>query len=253
MSNDFWDNFEDIEQARVETKAEKFKMKNSGEKARIHFILVNPKTQQVALKRVEMFSYNDEVKNSWARFIAPAKDSKAYQVAVKHCGEPQVVYVTPILVYSTNDKGRVINGEEYELSNLTLPKSRFFDIKNLQGEYNLSQHDVVVMCEDSKYQKLKFTISPECGVLNGSITAKNNKGEIVKTEIDINREQALKEAVKMAEDMETAVANRWSESQIINFFEGDDAKADDFDDMDSTHSNPKQATMPELEDDELDF
>ena len=233
MSINFnWNDYDDTSSARTSLNVEKFKMKDKGERTRFMFALVNPKTKQVALKKVTYFQYNNNVTKQWAKFIAPENvNSQAYKVAQEHCGVALTSYVTPILVYSTNTQGRVISGDDYELTNLVLTPTRLTNIKSIQAEHDLSQCDILVTLEDAKYQKMLFASATGCGVTDGFINQKDKQGNLKKTEININRDEVINEAIKMIDECETAVANNWTEQTIINYFKKDDEFDDEFDDV----------------------
>lgn len=232
MSNtdtDFWSQFEDIGQAKVYNNAPVLKFREKGDKARICFPLVNPKSKEVAFKKLLVFNFNDPVKGTWARIIAPEdKSSKAYQTCVKYCGEPQVVRLTPVLVYSTNATGRVLSGEEYSIVALKVTPQRLESLKLIQDEFNLAEHDVAVSCSEIKYQKISFTALPQCGLRAGKIKQQDKTGATKELEIKFNLTNILNEAMEFAKTMETAVGSKWTEQQIISYFEKSNEEDADF-------------------------
>lgn len=234
-----WEQFESVDEVKVQGQVNKFKLDNKDEKARVAFPLVNPKTKKVAMVKVLKFQYSDKATGSWATFQAPAQDTEAYKVAVKFCGEPQVVYVTPILVYSTNKDGRIINGEEYTMTNLTLPKQRLQAIKALQDEYDLAKIDLIVTCEEPKFQKMQFTPAKECGLIDGEVTYSKD-GKQRKVTIDIDMDEVLQEAIDMSKESALAVAPHWGEQYIIDYFSGDQQGDTDFDDDEDEEPAPKK-------------
>lgn len=246
VDDSIWDQFEDLDSVKVSGQAEKFKMTNKDDKARIAFPLVNPKTKKIALKKVLKFNYSGQ--NTWANFQAPDPDSKAYKVAVQNCGDPQVVYVTPILVYSTNKEGRIINGEEYQLTNLVLPRQRLQEIKSLQEEYDLANIDLIATCTETKFQAIKFTPAKECGFTSGAITVRKN-GEEKRLKISIDQDEVIQSAIEMAKESDLAVAPRWSEQAILDYFSKDD-NDEDFED-DNTEQSQGSDEYDDFEDDEL--
>lgn len=248
VDDSIWDQFEDLDTVKVSGQADKFKMTNKDDKARIAFPLVNPKTKKIALKKVLKFNYSGE--GTWANFQAPTNENgKAYKLAVQHCGEPQVVYVTPILVYSTNKDGRIINGEEYQLTNLVLPRQRLQEIKSLQEEYDLANIDLIATCTETKYQAIKFTPAKECGFIAGAITVRKN-GEEKKLKISIDQDEVIQAAIDMSKESDLAVAPRWSEQAIIDYFSKDDNSDFDDEDDEDEPTPPKSESQPQEEDED---
>lgn len=219
--DDYWSQFEDVESAKVQGTTPKFKLANAGDKARIHFPFVNPKNQQVALKKVVYFNFEDKATKSWARFQAPDKDSKAYKIAVQHCGEPQTSYVTPILQYATNNAGRVISGIDYKVLAMTLHKTRMQELKQIQEEYNLAEIDLAVVCNNVDYQNLKFSPLRVCALSQGFVTIKDRNGLEKKITLDFKRDEVFAQAKEVMNDADLVIASRWGEQQIIDFFMGD--------------------------------
>lgn len=245
-----WKQFEDVDSVKVSGNIKKFKMSDTDEKARICFPLVNPKSKKVALIKVRKFSYNDKTTGRWATFQAPEDtDSEAYKVAVKYCGDPQDVYVTPVLVYSTNKQGIVINGDEYELTNLTLPRQRLQELKTLQDEYNISEIDLIVTCTEKQYQNLKLSPAKNCGLIDGVIGYKKD-GKERNVEININADAVRKEALEMAKsESALAVAPKWSDQYIINYFTEDGSDYDNEpEDISDAPAKPKAKASTESDD-----
>lgn len=234
VKDDFWSAFEDISQSKAYDSIPLFKMNNKGDKARICFPLVNPKTNEVALKKVLVFNFSkkDAKGNDiWARFIAPEdKECQAYQTAVKYCGDPQTVRVTPVLVYSTNATGNVNSGDDYELIPIKITGQRLEALKAIQAEFNLAEHDISVVCQEKKYQKLDFNAQQACGLRKGSLKVKDAKGNVKEIKFSFTLEDILAEAMEMAKTMEQAVANNWSEQQILDYFSETESDDDEFDD-----------------------
>lgn len=225
MSNqtqDYWSQFEDVESAKVQSTAPKFKLANTGDKARIHFPFVNPNNKQVALKKVSYFSYEDKVAKTWARFQAPADtNSPAYKIAVQHCGNPNTSYVTPVLQYSTNNAGKVVSGIDYKVVAMTLHKTRMQDLKQIQDEYNLSEIDIGVVCNNVDYQNLKFSPLRTCALTDGFATIKDRNGLEKKIKLEFTREEVFEQAKAVMDEAELVVASKWGDQQIIDFFTGD--------------------------------
>lgn len=230
----FWDSLDNIEEVKVKGDLQKFKLQNKNEKTRVAFPLINPKTGKLAVKTVEVFKYNS--KDNWANFQAPAdKESKAYKTAVKYAGYPQAVSVTIVLKYETNAEGRVINGEEYTLIPLTLPNQRLSKVKSLQAEYDFKTHDLIVECEEPKFQKLDFRAVPGSGLWEGVIKQKTKSGEVKNLKVELDADSILRDAIDMMQDADLVLGSRWTDDQIIAFFEkvenggaGDDYETEDY-------------------------
>lgn len=224
MSNEvkdsYWSQFESVDEAKVQGQTPKFKLTEKDDKARIHFPFVNPQNGQVALKKVLYFSYEDKATNSWARFQAPAEGSKAYATARQFCGEPQLCYVTPILQYSTNNTGKVISGIDYEVIALTLSRTRLKEVKQIQDEYNLAEIDLGVVCNEPKYQNLKFSPLKRCALNDGFAVVKGRDGLEKKLKLEYNRDEVFNSAKECMETADMAVAPKWGEQQILDFFLG---------------------------------
>lgn len=219
MDKNYWSQFESITDAQGFDKSPKFKMTNAGDITRIAFPLVNPQTKQVALKKVVFFSYSDNLASKWCRFIAPAdKSSKAYIEAIKNCGEPLVNYVTPVLVYTTNDKGRIISPDEYVLTNLTLAPKRLRSLQQVQADYDLSSCDVKVVCDEVKYQALSFHALQGCAYRDGVVKQKDKMGKLADMRMSIDADKVFNDAIALSNDSETAVASRWTDDQILSYF-----------------------------------
>lgn len=258
--DDFWSQYEDVDTAEAESTAPKFKMSDKGERARISFVLVHPKTKKVAMKKVLVFNYSDKATGNWAKFQAPENpDSKAYKVAVQHCGDPQVVYVTPVLVYETNSKGRVTSAEDYELTVLTMPKGRLQSVKDLQEDADISEVDVLVVCEEPTYQKFQFKAAAESGVFGGSVTQKDANGNPKKMKMELDSDKIVEEAIELAKTADTAAAPKWTDQAIVQFFTKENDSEDDFDDYEdddtaeeeapAPKSQPKKSATPDIDDD----
>lgn len=257
MSNktdNYWAQFESVDEAKVQGQTPKFKMSEKDEKTRIHFPFVNPANGQVALKKVVYFNYEDKATNSWARFQAPAENSKAYATAKQFCGEPQVSYVTPVLQYSTNSAGKVISGVDFEVIALTLSRTRLKEVKQIQEEYNLGEIDLSVVCTETKYQNLKFSPLKRCALNDGFAVVKGRDGLEKKLKLEFSRDEVFESAKACMEEADQAVASRWSETQIQDFFLGGKAKAADNEEIyeaveDDTEDETANAKFDE--DDEL--
>ena len=249
-----WDEFEDFDTAKVNDEVIKFKMSDKGDVARICFPLINPKTGKVALKKVIRFHYENKANNSFAIFQAPTNtSSQAYKTAIEYCGDPKTIYVTPILVYSTNKLGKVISNEDYELTNLVLTPTKIKQLRTLQEEYDLSNIDIKVVLDDAKFQNMTFSPLKGCGLRDGFVNSKNKQGEIKKFPIQINKDQVSNDAFELMKTADSVVAPRWSDAQILKFFtqDNDEGFDEDLPDNNTINSNSSQADDNNFDDDEF--
>lgn len=264
VNQDYWSQFEDVESAKVQTVAPKFKMGATGDKARIHFPFVNPNNKQVAVKRVTYFSYEDKVAKTWARFQAPADpNSEAYRIAVQHCGTPMTSYVTPVLQYSTNNMGKVVSGIDYKVIAMTLHKTRMQELKQIQDEYNLADIDIGVVCNEVNFQNIKFSPLKTCALNDGFVVIKDRTGLEKKIKMEFTRDEVFAQAQEIMQDADSVVANKWGDQQIIDFFSGDkgiQASADGTpafdavdDDRPAWDSAPATKAQPKFDIDEDSF
>lgn len=253
MSNfdDILEQYEGMDSAVAPKEIKKLKIKEKGDKARISFPLVK-KDGNIAQIPVLFFNYSDGEK--WARFQAPKdKESKAYKVALQKCGEPEICYVTPIVVYATNRNGDIVSSPvDYELQALPLRGQRLQRLQNLE-EVDYKKQDIKVNCDEPNYQNYTFAATPTCVFRSEKFKTKMKNGDIRELEVGISADDVIKEALDMMKEIDTVVANRWTDDKILAFFEvdtseGSSAKldSDEADNIEETQSFDIEEAEEEL-------
>lgn len=216
--DDILSQYEDITTTKSSESAPKFSMKNKGDKARIAF----PLTKQngaIVQKPVHFFQYSDNETKKWAKFFVPEnKDSKAYELALRVCGEPITAYVTPVVVYATNDKGAIVASPvDYNIVAMILRGKRLERLKTICSEYNLRDYDLIATCDEPKFQDISFMTTSVCAFRVNEIKSKNRQGQEITLNIGIDTDNVIKESLEFFENIESAVASKWSDASIEKF------------------------------------
>lgn len=219
MEQNYWEQFKGLEDVKIADGSDKFTLQNKDEVARAYLPLVNPKTAQIALKPAFFFRYEDKVSNTFAKFLAPKDtNSQAYKKAIEMCGMPIERYVTPILVYSTNEQGRVISGDDFKLTTFILTPTRIKELQSIQQNYSLADVDLGITLLEANFQNLKIQALPSCFIKQGFAQVKTRTGEIKQIKLEYTLADITKEAMEVMENAQLAVASNWSEEQILAFF-----------------------------------
>lgn len=78
-----------------------------------------------------------------------------------HMGEPKLRIVTPIVRYTTKPTGEVIAPLTLEYFTWRIGPEMFGQLRATHKEWDLSQHDLLLTCEDEKFQRINITIAKE--------------------------------------------------------------------------------------------
>lgn len=126
---------------------------------RIAFPLFNAKGSP-AVKVAQVY-YVEEHKIS---FLAPVHDKELLQRCVEKWGEPTLRFATVLAQYGTDFNGDVpVSGEwTHQLWGFRFGKDKFPEFQTIHRNWNLSKVDVMMKCEDEKYQKAIIQPVPEC-------------------------------------------------------------------------------------------
>ena len=131
-----------------------------GRTARIHFPYVNPDTGEVLTRRVEFYKW-DNNRFIGGFFVPPDTALQAKLTAI--LGPPQVRWVTPVLIYKTDDNGNINpKSFDFQVTVLTMDSKKVVLIKGMAADYKLSNTDFKVMCQDEKFQALQFMPLNQC-------------------------------------------------------------------------------------------
>lgn len=216
--DDILSQYEDITTTKSSEGAPKFSMKNKGDRARIAFPLTKS-NGAVVQKPVHFFQYSNNETKKWAKFFVPEdKESKAYQMALRVCGEPLTAYVTPVVVYSTNDKGAIVASPvDYSIVAMVLRGKRLERLKTICSEFNLRDMDLIANCDEPKFQDISFTPLNVCAFRVPEIKSRNRQGQEVSLQVGIDTNALIKESLEFFETIETAVASKWSNASIEKF------------------------------------
>lgn len=151
---------------KVNTGPTKFKVQ-AKKKYRIGFPFVAPSKKgdgfEVRLKPVEHLKYFDESSESGAKFVMP-KDPKLRKEVIEVFGSKAVSthYLTPVVVYDTNDEGKLLSRDSisYSIKILAVTPGRYAKLQEAASKFNLADYDFTVTLEgDEKtehYQKMNF-------------------------------------------------------------------------------------------------
>ena len=164
-SDDTADEYESAENIKINTGPAKFKIQ-AGKKYRIGFPFVAPSKKggfEVRLKAVEHLKYFDEDSASGAKFVMP-KDPKLRKEVIEVFGNKaiQTHFLTPIIVYDTNDEGKLLSRDSisYSIKILAVTPGRYAKLQEAASKFSLSDYDFTVTLEgDAKtehYQKMNF-------------------------------------------------------------------------------------------------
>ena len=66
-----------------------------------------------------------------------------------------------VIKYNTDPEGRLLNPFGYTLLVWHFSPDKFDQLRNLHKEWGLEEHDLLVNCEEEKYQRLSFTVCKE--------------------------------------------------------------------------------------------
>lgn len=151
---------------KVNTGPTKFKVQ-AKKKYRIGFPFVAPSKKgdgfDVRLKPVEHLKYFEEDEGRGAKFVMP-KDPKLRKEVIEVFGNKAVSthYLTPIVVYDTNDEGKLLSRDSisYSIKILAVTPGRYAKLQEAASKFSLADYDFLVTLEgDEKtehYQKMNF-------------------------------------------------------------------------------------------------
>lgn len=217
------DEYQSEEDIKVNTGPAKFRV-TAGKTYRIGFPFVAPGKGgafQVRFKPVSHLKYYDEDTESGAKFVMPA-DDKLRKKVIDTFGSKAVNthYLTPIIVYDTNDEGKLLSRKEvsYSIKVLAIPAGRYAKLKEASEQFSLSNYDFTVTLDgDAKtehYQKMNFKAVTSKENLNAH-TAQWQKGVLVHLSNDededpvaVTMEEVIAECYEVAPTMIEVLGTR---------------------------------------------
>lgn len=280
--------FQSADSIKVDEGPKRFKVV-AGKTYRIGFPFVAPKTKEgkvvpgfdVRFKPVEHLKYFDEATKSGAKFVMPQKESLRKQIIdIFTTGPINTHYLTPVVVYDTNDEGKLLSAKEvsYTIKILAIPAGRYSKLKEASAQFALDKYDFQVTLDgDEKtehFQKMNFKAVTKKDDLNAS-TATWKKGTLVKLpddedddSIPVTMEDIIAEAYEHSTDMIEALGTReLSDAKIKQILEewadevdegdegdeGDDEEGiDEGEDVDDDEDEVDEDTGEDEEDDVID-
>lgn len=79
----------------------------------------------------------------------------------KKVGAPKLRMGTFVVQYKTDSNGKLAKPFEYEVKLWDFGQDKYRDLKNINDDFPLTQHDIKVQCKDKQFQKLTFMPSPK--------------------------------------------------------------------------------------------
>jgi len=181
---------------------EKFKAEK-GKKYRLGFPLLN-ENGKVRIDRVYYFDkFENKEGGIKIKTIIP-KDCTDDQIdqIISKLGEPKYRYVTPVIVYGTDNNGVIQKPLSYKIVPLVIADGILADLSSINDEFPLSDHDITVSLKegtDPKYQNLSIFPTSKQAIW---------KNEKIQDKIQ-------EEVNEVAKEMHKAVASEMSCSAIM--------------------------------------
>lgn len=238
--------YESADAIKVNQGPVKFKVQ-AKKTYRIGFPFVAPGKNgfDVRVKPVEHLKYYDEDSQSGARFVMPKDDKLRKQVIDTFSNKAiQTHYLTPVVVYDTNDEGKLLSRDavSYSIKVLAIPAGRYAKLREASDKFSLADYDFLVTLDgDEKtehYQKMNFTAVTVKKDLNAK-TATWQKGILAQLPddedeepISVSMEEVIAECYEIAPTMlEVLGTHEYKDSKIKEIIsEWSDIDSDDEDD-----------------------
>jgi len=159
---------EKLKEAEPEkTDIEVYKLEKKDQKGRIGFPLTDENGDVVMIKVVYFKTKFKQTlaDGKWHSFVAPEHNPELMAMCEAHpMLEKKVERVTPIIVYETDRKGKVI-GDSYDIMALKINNPRLIELQEIDEEDNLAEVDVRVSLnpsKDVKFQEMRFKALKDC-------------------------------------------------------------------------------------------
>jgi hypothetical protein len=263
------DEFVAADEVVVNTGPVKFKVQ-AGKTYRIGFPFVAPGKNgrfKVLIKPIEHLKYYDEELETSVKFVMPKDEKLRKRVIDTFSSKPvNTHYLTPVIVYDTNDAGKVLSRKEvsYSLKIIAIPAGRYAKLREASEQFNLADYDFMVTLDgDEKteiFQKMNFKAVTSKKDLNAktSLWQKNVLVKLPEDEDDdptpVSIEEIIAEAYEEAEEMVSVLGTRELQDSKIKAILDEWADVDDDEDdyADETESDEEDFD-DEAEDDAEDF
>lgn len=115
-------------------------------------------------------------------------------------GNPKMRMGTFVVHYKTDNNGKLQKGGnqpfEYEVKLWDFGQDKYRDLKNINDDFPLTQHDVKVQCKGTQFQKLTFMPSPKEALWQRSDEIKQeviDKVKQIENKMSLAREVPLEE------------------------------------------------------------
>lgn len=265
--DDSSEEYESADNIKIATGPTKLKVQ-ARKTYRIGFPFVGPNKKgdgfDVRLKTVEHLKYYDENSERGARFIMP-KDDKLRKQVIEVFGAKaiQTHFLTPVVVYDTNDEGKLLSRDNisYSIKILAVTPGRYAKLKEAASKFNLADYDFQVTLDgDEKtehYQKMNFNAVTAKKDLMAK-TATWQKGLVVLPDdedeepIAVSMEEVIAECYEIAATMtEVLGTNELKDSKIKEILaEWMDEDEDDEDEDSYVEEDEEDEVDEDAEDDE---
>lgn len=263
--------YESADNIKINTGPTKFKVQ-AKKKYRIGFPFVAPSKKggfEVRIKAVEHLKYFDESSESGAKFVMPT-DTKLRKECIEVFGNKavQTHFLIPIVVYDTNDEGKLLSRDSvsYSIKILAVTPGRFAKLQEASSKFSLSDYDFLVSLEgDEKtehYQKMNF----DAVTLKKDLMAKTaawQKGLVRLPDdededpIPVSMEEVIAECYEIAPEMIKVLGtNELKDSKIKEILaewsdvEEDDDEDEEYVDEDEEDENSESEDEDEAEEEE---
>ena len=166
----------------------------------------NVDNDEVLIRRVEYYKWNNERKIPG--FIVPANEDLKRKADLV-MGQIQTRWVTPIIIYRSDNQGNVIMDPfDYEILPFVMDKKKLSALKSINVTYPLGSVDIKITCQGEQYQDLIFLPMKNCiwRMIN------DRKPELGK--------KILEDVKVCAETMHEAVSFMMVDEQIKKLLEG---------------------------------
>ena len=260
--------YESAEDIKVNTGPAKFKVQ-AGKKYRIGFPFVFPSKKGglgVQIKAIEHLKYYDEASDSGAKFVMP-KDSKLRKECIEVFGNKavQTHFLTPIVVYDTNDEGKLLSRDSvsYSIKILAVTPGRYAKLQEAASKFSLADYDFTVTLEgDAKtehFQKMNFdavTIKKDlmaktAAWQKGLVRLPDDEDEDL---IPVSMEEVIAECYEIAPEMIKVLGtNELKDSKIKDILkEWSDIEDDEEDDEEYVDEDEEDSESEDTDEEEID-
>jgi hypothetical protein len=89
----------------------------------------------------------------------------------KWLGTSQVRFAALVLQYGTDTKGNPVQPFSYSLKLWRFGADKYIQLRAINRDFPLGQHDLGILCTDDKYQKMQIGAKPDCFLLHPKFPA----------------------------------------------------------------------------------